>query len=479
MEIRNLIGGEWVEADSGERIEVRDPADDELVGVVPSCGGAETARAIDAAAGAFEAWSRRPAHERSSILRRVYDFMRRDEDRLAALMTREQGKPLAEALGEVRYAASFIEWAAEEGKRIGGEIIPASSEGKRIIALRQPAGVVATITPWNFPAAMITRKIGPALAVGCTVVCKPASQTPLSALAIAELCVEAGIPEGVVNVVTGGSKPIAEAFFGDTRVRHVSFTGSTEVGRVLIKQSAENIVKLSLELGGHAPFLVFDDADLDRAVEGLMASKFRNAGQTCICANRVLVQDGVYDEFRGKLERAVGELRLGPGLEEGVKIGPLIDDDGVEKAVRHVEDARDKGAKVVCGGKAVRPREGLAERWVEPTILDGATPEMACWNEETFGPVVPLARFRTEKEAIERANDSPYGLAAYFYARDASRVVRVAEGLHYGIVGANDGAPSTAQAPFGGVKESGYGREGGRVACEEFTEIKYISLGVG
>ncbi len=479
MQTKNLIGGEWTGADDGGVFAVLDPATDAHLADVPDCGEAETARAIEAAAVAFESWKVLPAIARSKVMRRLCDIMLRDEDRLAELLMREQGKPRAEALGEIRYGAAFVEWAAEEAKRIYGETIPASVPNKRILVLRQPVGVVAAITPWNFPCAMITRKIAPALAVGCTAVVKPAEQTPLSALAFGELCCEAGLPAGVVNIVTGRDpEPIGRAIFADPRVRHVSFTGSTEVGRLLMRQAASNITRLSLELGGHAPFIVFDDADLDAAIEGVLASKFRNAGQTCICANRVFVQCGVYDEFLGKLAKAVGGLRLGAGDDEGAQIGPLIDDAAVTKVERHLADARDRGAKVLCGGSVVRLRAGLTRRFVEPTIIEGVTSEMLCSREETFGPIVPVARFETEAEVIVRANDTPFGLAAYFYTRDASRLVRVAEALEYGVIGANDGAPSTAQAPFGGVKHSGFGREGGKYACEEYTELKYVSIGI-
>ena len=479
MQTKNLIGGAWTDADAGEIFPVLDPATDEHIAEVPDCGASETARAIDAAAGAFAEWAGRPAGERSALLRKLYELLLGEVEPLASLLSREQGKPLAEARGEIRYGASFVEWAAEEAKRVYGETIPATAANKRILVLRQAVGVAAAITPWNFPNAMITRKIAPALAVGCTVVVKPAEQTPLSALAFGELCVRAGLPDGVVNIVTGRDPaPIGRALFADPRVRHVSFTGSTEVGRVLMRQAAEHITRLSLELGGHAPFIVFDDADVDAAVAGLMASKFRNAGQTCICANRVFVQRGVYGEFLARLERAGGGLRLGAGRDEGATVGPLIDDDAVAKVERHLADARERGATVRCGGGVVAPRPGLARRFVEPTILEGVTDAMLCSREETFGPVVPVASFETEAEVIARANDTPYGLAAYFYTRDAARLVRVAEALEYGVVGANDGAPSTAQAPFGGVKHSGFGREGGRHGCEEYTALKYISLGV-
>jgi succinate-semialdehyde dehydrogenase/glutarate-semialdehyde dehydrogenase len=478
METRNLVNNEWIAAADGRTFAVTDPATDAHLADVPACGRAEVAGAIDAAAAALAAWRSCPAQERASLLRRLFNLMTRDEDRLALLLTREQGKPLAEARGEIRYGASFVEWAAEEAKRVYGETIPASVAGKRILVLRQAVGVVAAITPWNFPCAMITRKIAPALAAGCTVVVKPAEQTPLSAIALAELCVEAGFPPGVVNVVTGKPAPIGEAIFADPRVRKVSFTGSTEVGRILMRLAAPNVTRLGLELGGHAPFIIFDDADLESAVAGLVASKFRNAGQTCICANRVYVHRSVREAVLAKLRDAVARLRVGAGTDEGVSIGPLIDDEAVAKVERHLDDARRKGARIVCGGEFHSPRAGLARRFVTPTIIDGFTQDMLCAREETFGPVAPVAAFDDEAEAVAMANDSPYGLAAYFYTRDASRLMRVAEGLEYGVVGANDGAPSTAQAPFGGVKQSGFGREGGSYGVEEYTEVKYVSWGL-
>ena len=471
---RNLIDGRWVDADSGDRFEVRDPATDEIIARVPDCGRAETGRAIAAAARALDAWRALPAFERSGMLRTTADMMLRDQDRLAHLMTREQGKPLAEARAEVAYAASFIEWAAEEAKRVYGETVPASSADKRILVLRRPIGVTACITPWNFPIAMITRKLGPALAAGNTMIVKPAEETPLSALAFGELAVSAGIPAGVVNIVTGDPVDIGEELLANPVVRKLSFTGSTETGKVLIRKSAQNVTRLSLELGGHAPFLVFDDADLDAAVAGALASKYRNMGQTCICANRFYVQDGVYDAFADKLSAAVARMRIGRGTDDGVEIGPLIDDAAMEKVERHVADAVARGARVRRGGERVRV-DGLADRFYAPTVIDDFTPEMLLNCEETFGPVAPLRRFSTDADAIAMANESVYGLAAYFYTRDASRLMRVAEALECGIVGANDGKPSTAQAPFGGIKQSGYGREGGRYVMDEYTEIKYVS----
>lgn len=471
---RNLIGGEWVGAGSGETFEVRDPATDEVIASVPKCGRAETNQAIEAAAEAFVDWRARPAIERYKLLRRTADLMMRDQDRLARLMTMEQGKPLAEAKGEVAYAASFIEWAAEEAKRLYGETIPANFPDKRILVLRQPVGVTACITPWNFPIAMITRKLGPALAAGNTMLVKPAEDTPLSALAFGELAIEAGIPAGVINILTGDPAAIGDELFENFAVRKISFTGSTEVGRTLIRKSAQNITRLSMELGGHAPFLVFDDADVDAAVTGAIASKYRNMGQTCICANRFYVQDGIYDLFAKKIAEKVEQMKVGRGLDDDVQVGPLINDDAVEKVEKHVADATSKGATVRTGGERVKV-SGLADRFYAPTILDDFSDEMLVNSEETFGPVAPLRRFSTEEDAIRMANDSIYGLASYFYTRDASRLMRVAEALEYGIVGANDGGPSTAQAPFGGVKQSGYGREGGKYVMDEYTEIKYVS----
>lgn len=474
MQTKNLIGGEWVGAANGAILRVTNPANDELLAEVPSIGAAETRTAIDAAWGAREAWAKRPAGERGALVTALGRLMRRDVDRLARIMTLEQGKPLAEARGEIGYAASFLEWAGEEAKRLNGDIVPASAPEKRILVLRQPVGVTAIITPWNFPAAMITRKLGPALACGCPVVIKPAAETPLSAIAIGELACEAGIPAGVVNIVTGDSRAIGEAIFDDDRVRKLSFTGSTEIGRLLMAQAAKHVLRLSLELGGHAPFLVFDDADVEKAVQAAVACKFRNAGQTCICANRFYVQAGIYDEFTRRFAREIEALTVGNGVQEGVQIGPLINDAAVEKVEDHVENARSNGATVAVGGERKRIK-GLADRFYVPTLLEGMTPDMKICREETFGPVAPVRRFTDEAEVIEWANDSEYGLAAYFFTRDASRLMRVAEALEYGVVGANDGGPSTAQAPFGGVKHSGFGREGGRYAMDEYTELKYVS----
>ncbi len=470
----NLINGQWTASKDGATLDVTNPASDELIGTVPDVGAAGTTAAIDAAWAAQKPWAALPAAARATYLTNLSSLMKRDIDRLARLMTLEQGKPLAESKGEIGYAASFLDWAAEEGKRLNGDIVPASSADKRILVLRQPVGVAAIITPWNFPAAMITRKLGPALAAGCTVVIKPAEETPLSALAIGQLACEAGIPAGVVNIVTGKPAAIGDTIFSDDRVRKLSFTGSTEVGRMLMSKAATNLLRLSLELGGHAPFIVFDDADLDLAVAAAVACKFRNAGQTCICANRFYVQSAVVDEFSARFTKTIRQFGVGNGLTEGTVIGPLINDAAVEKVESHVEDARSQGAKVLIGGSRVRI-DGLADRFYAPTIIQGMTPQMQLCREETFGPVAPIAGFTDEQEVIELANASEYGLAAYFFTRDASRLMRVAEALEYGIIGANDGAPSTAQAPFGGMKHSGFGREGGRYAMDEYTELKYVS----
>jgi succinate-semialdehyde dehydrogenase/glutarate-semialdehyde dehydrogenase len=478
MQTHNLIDGEWVGSPSGISFAVKDPSTDEVIAEVPDGGEAHAAAAIAAAKAALPEWRARSASDRAALLGRLGVRMLEERERLAELLTREQGKPLAESRGEISYAASFIEWASEESKRVYGETIPASRLDQRIIVIRQPVGVVAAITPWNFPSAMITRKLGPALAAGCTMVIKPAEQTPLSAFAIGELALEAGIPPGVLNIITGDPVAIGRAIFADPTVRKVSFTGSTEVGRLLMVAAAQNIVRLSLELGGHAPFLVFDDADIDAAVAGAVRSKFRNAGQTCICPNRFYVQAGVREEFVGKLAAAVSSMPIGRGLQEGVMVGPLIDDAAVAKVRDHIEDARSHGAIVKTGGKVFRPAAGLTERFCQPTVLDGLNGDMKISHEETFGPVAAVQSFGDEAEGIRLANDSPFGLASYFYTRDASRLWRVAEQLEYGIVGANDAAPSTAQAPFGGVKTSGFGREGGHHVMHEYLDVKYISIGI-
>ena len=463
------VAGEWI--GGAASIAVTNPVDDSVIGYVPKLGAAETRRAIEAAEKAQKLWARKTAKERAAVLRKWFNLMMENQEDLARLMTAEQGKPLAESRGEIAYGASFVEFFAEEGKRIYGETIPSPWPTSRMVVVKQPLGVVAAITPWNFPNAMITRKAGPALAAGCAFVCKPAEETPLSALAVAELAERAGIPKGVFSVLTGDAPEIGREMTANPIVRGLTFTGSTEVGRLLYAQCAPTIKKLGLELGGNAPFIVFDDADLDAAVVGAMASKYRNAGQTCVCANRILVQDGVYDAFAAKLAEAVRGLKVGDGAEAGVTTGPLINRAAVAKVKEHIDDALAKGAKLVLGGKA------LGGNFFEPTVLANVTPNMAVAREETFGPVAPLFRFKAEDEAIEMANATEFGLACYFYARDIGRVWRVAEGLEYGMVGINEGIISTAEAPFGGVKESGIGREGSRHGVEEYLEMKYLLMG--
>jgi succinate-semialdehyde dehydrogenase / glutarate-semialdehyde dehydrogenase len=467
------IGGRWCDADSGATLDVNNPATGEVLGTVPMMGANETRRAIEAAKDAFADWRRKPAKERSILLRRWHDLIMANVEDLGALMTAEQGKPVTEAKGEVAYAASFIEWFAEEAKRVYGDTIPSPWSDRRLVVIKQPIGVCAAMTPWNFPAAMITRKAGPALASGCTMVAKPASATPFSALALAVLAERVGIPAGVFNVLTGSSKAIGGEMTSNPDVRKVTFTGSTEVGRLLMKQSADTIKKLSLELGGNAPFVVFDDADLDAAVEGAIISKYRNAGQTCVCANRLYVQAGVYDAFAQKLVTAVKKLKVGNGFEAGVLQGPLIDQAAVEKVEEHVQDAVSQGARVLLGGK----RHALGQTFFEPTVLADVTPKMKVAREETFGPVAPLFRFQTDEQAIQMANDTEFGLASYFYSRDIGRIWRAAEGLECGMVGVNTGLISNEVAPFGGVKQSGLGREGSHYGIEEFLEIKYLCLG--
>ena len=467
-----LIDGDWANADSGETIAVRNPATGQTLGSVPKMGAAETRRAIDAANAALPGWRAKTAGERAKLLRRWYELLLENQDDLGLLMTSEQGKPLAEAKGEIAYAASYLEWFAEEGKRAYGEIVPPNVAGRRILVTREPVGVCAAITPWNFPAAMITRKAGAALAAGCTMVVKPASQTPFSALALAELAVCAGIPAGVFNVVTGSAKAIGGEICANPVVRKLSFTGSTEIGSELIAQCAPTVKKLSMELGGNAPFIVFDDADLDAAVAGAIVSKYRNAGQTCVCANRLLVQDGVYDAFAEKLATAVSELKVGNGVEPGVTQGPLIDQCAVDKVEELIADAREKGARIVCGGQ----RHALGQTFFEPTILADVTREMRVAREEIFGPVAPLFRFQTEEDAIRMANDTEFGLASYFFARDVGRIFRVSEALEYGMVGVNTGLISTEVAPFGGVKASDLGREGSRHGLDDYLEIKYVCV---
>jgi succinate-semialdehyde dehydrogenase/glutarate-semialdehyde dehydrogenase len=465
------IDGAWV----GEpTLPVTDKATGEEIARVPALGAAETKKAIEAAHRAFGPWSRRLAKERAQILRRWYELIIEHADELALLLTTEQGKPLAEAKGEILYGAGFVELFAEEAKRIYGETIPTHKADARIVVMKQPVGVVAAITPWNFPNAMITRKVSPALAAGCTVVVKPAEDTPLSALALAELAERAGFPKGVLNIVTAKDPvPVGTEMTSNPLVRMITFTGSTEVGKLLMEQAARTVKRVGMELGGNAPFIVFDDADLDRAVAGALASKFRNAGQTCVCANRFLVQDGIYDAFAEKLGQAVRTLKVGPGTESGVTVGPLINQAAVEKVEAHVADAVAKGAHVVMGGK----RAALGGTFYEPTVLTGVTPKMLVSREETFGPVAPLFKFSTEEEAVRMANDTPFGLAAYFFTRDMGRCWRVAEALEYGIVGVNEGLTSTEIAPFGGFKESGIGREGSHHGIEEFVEIKYTLMG--
>ncbi|HAT1610845.1 TPA: NADP-dependent succinate-semialdehyde dehydrogenase [Raoultella planticola] len=469
-----FINGEWRDALSSDVITVTNPANGEVLGSVPKMGAEETRDAIQAAHRALPAWRQLTAKERAAILRRWFDLMMANQDDLARLMTLEQGKPLAEAKGEIGYAASFIEWFAEEGKRIYGDTIPGHPADKRLIVIKQPIGVTAAITPWNFPAAMITRKAGPALAAGCTMVLKPASQTPFSALALAELARRAGIPDGVFNVVTGSASAVGNELTGNPLVRKLSFTGSTEIGRQLMAQCAQDIKKVSLELGGNAPFIVFDDADLDKAVEGAMASKFRNAGQTCVCANRLYVQDGVYARFAEKLQQAVEQLHLGDGLQAGVTTGPLIDEKAIAKVQEHIADAVGKGARVITGGKVA----ALGGNFFQPTILVDVPDGAKVAKEETFGPLAPLFRFTDEADVIRQANDTEFGLAAYFYARDLSRVFRVGEALEYGIVGINTGLISNEVAPFGGVKASGLGREGSKYGIEDYLEIKYMCIGL-
>lgn len=473
LRTQSYLNGKWVDADNGETREVTNPATGEILGTVPVLGKSETRRAIEAASRAMPAWAAKTAKDRANILRRWFDLMIENQDDLAVIMTAEQGKPLLESKGEIAYAASFIEWFGEEAKRIYGDTIPGHQPDKRILVLRQPVGVVAAITPWNFPAAMITRKAGPALAAGCAFVCKPAMQTPYSALAMAELASRAGVPPGVLNIITGDAGAIGGEMTSNPIVRKVTFTGSTEVGKKLMVQSASTLKKLSLELGGNAPFIVFEDADLDAAVQGALASKYRNTGQTCVCANRLLVQSSVYEAFSQKLIEAVAKLRVGDGLKGATDQGPLIDEKAITKVEEHLQDAVSKGARIAFGGK----RHALGGTFFEPTVLVNVTPDMKVAREETFGPVAPLFRFETEAEAIAMANDTEFGLAAYLYTRDLARSWRVSEQLEYGIVGLNTGIISTEVAPFGGVKESGFGREGSKYGILDYTELKYVCVG--
>ncbi len=468
------VAGDWVGADDGGSFEVTNPSTGLAICSVPDMGVAETRRAIDAAYLAQKDWASKTGKERAAVLRRWNDLMVENADDLGAILTAEMGKPFAEARGEILYGASFIEWFAEEAKRIYGDVIPGHQPDKRIVVVKQPVGVVSSITPWNFPNAMIARKVGPALAVGCAFVAKPAKQTPLSALVMALLAERAGLPKGLFSVVTSSSSStIGKEFCDNEKVRKLTFTGSTEVGRILMRQSADQIMKTSMELGGNAPFIVFDDADLDAAVEGAMISKYRNNGQTCVCANRIYVQAGVYDAFAEKLVAAVQKMKVGDGFGEGVTTGPLIDDAAVAKVEEHIDDAVSKGATVLTGGKA----HELGATFFQPTVLAGATPEMKVTSEETFGPVAPLFRFDSVEDVIEQANDTIFGLASYFYARDLSRVWKVAEALEYGMVGINTGLISTEVAPFGGVKQSGQGREGSKYGVDDYLEIKYLCMG--
>ena len=468
-----FIDGRWVDADSGETMEVFNPASGETIGTMPNAGAEETRRAIEAADAAWPAWRKHTAKERAAVIRAWHDLILANADDLAMLMTLEQGKPLAEAKGEIVYASWFVEWFAEEGKRAYGEVIPQTIADRRIVVIKEPVGVVAAITPWNFPAAMITRKAAPALAAGCPIVLKPASATPYTATALVELADRAGVPKGVINLLSGSARAIGGEMTENPTVRKLSFTGSTEIGKKLMAQCAGTIKKVSLELGGNAPLIVFDDCYMEQAVQGAMASKYRNAGQTCVCANRILVQDSVYDEFASRFAQAVGELEVGSGLSEGVTQGPLIDMAAVEKVEEHIQDAIDKGARLVVGGE----RHSLGGQFFRPTVLADATQDMKISGEETFGPVAPLFRFDTENEAIEMANNTEFGLAAYFFSRDIGRIWRVSEALEYGMVGINEGIISTEVAPFGGYKESGLGREGAREGLSEFLETKYLCMG--
>ena len=473
LKTQAYINGQWLDADSGETVAVTNPANGEVIAEVAKCSTAETRRAIEAAEVAFPLWRAKTAKERSACLRKWFNLMMESQKDLAMILTTEQGKPLAEAMGEIAYGANYIEWFAEEGKRLYGDTIPQPSNDKRIVCIKQPVGVVACITPWNFPNAMLTRKIAPALAAGCTVVCKPANATPLSAYAFVELAERAGIPPGVINMVTGETAAIGKELTSNPTVRKLTFTGSTPVGKQLMAECAQTVKRTSMELGGNAPFIVFDDADLDAAVAGAMISKYRNAGQTCVCANRFLVQEGCYDAFAEKLAAAVGGLKIGAGTDEGVTVGPLITEQAANDMEAFVEDAVSKGAKAVVGGK----RSDIGKQFFEPTILTEVNDGMRVFREEIFGPIAPLFKFKTEDEAIQMANDTEFGLACYFYSRDIGRIWRVAEGLEYGIVGINEGIISNEMAPFGGVKESGQGREGSKYGLDDYTEIKYMCIG--
>ncbi len=475
LKTQAYINGTWLDEASGAQFEVTNPANGELITSVPDLGADETRVAINAASDAWPEWRAKTAKERSTIVRRWFDLVMENQQDLAKILSWEQGKPFAEAMGEIAYGASFIEWFAEEGKRVYGDIIPNTVPGRRLLVLKQPVGVVCAITPWNFPTAMITRKAAPALAAGCPIVIKPAAETPLSALALAELADRAGIPAGIFSVITTKrASDVGSEMTSNTDVRKVSFTGSTAIGKLLMKQCSDSVKKMALELGGNAPFLVFDDADIDAAVEGAMVSKYRNSGQTCVCSNRLIVQDSVYDEFSQKLAKAVAELNVGEAMEEGVQQGPLINESAVQKVEQHIEDATSKGASIITGGK----RHGKGGTFFEPTVLINVDTSMKVAVEETFGPVAPIFKFSSEEEAIELANDTEFGLASYFYSRDIGRIWRVAEALESGIVGVNEGIISTEVAPFGGIKESGLGREGSKYGIEEFMEIKYLCMGL-
>ncbi len=469
----NLIGGEWIGADSRKTLEVKDPSSGEVIGTVPNCGRAETKRAIEAAHAAFPAWRAKLASERAEALRRLAALIEQNKEELAMLLTTEQGKPMAEARGEVGMSAAYVLWFAEEARRVYGDVIPSPWQGRRILVTKEPIGVVGAITPWNFPSSMIARKLGAAIAVGCTIVIKPAEQTPYSGLAWGALCEKAGIPPGVVNIITGDPVEIGKELTGNPLVKKITFTGSTEVGKLLVAQSASTMKRMSMELGGNAPFIVFDDADLDAAVEGAMASKYRNTGQTCVCANRFIVQDGVYDAFAEKLAAATRKLKVGRGFDADVQQGPLIDQQALAKVEAHVADAVKKGGRVVLGGK----RHSLGGTFYEPTVIANVTPEMAVAREETFGPVAPLFKFKAEEEAVRMANATEYGLACYFFTRDLGRAFRVSEALEYGQVGVNAGVITTEVAPFGGVKESGIGREGSKYGVDEYVSVKYVCVG--
>ena len=473
MREANLIGGEWVQADSGKTIDVTNPANGQVIGTVPNSGAAETRRAIEAAHQAFHGWKKTSALERSRLLRKLHDAIMDNQEALATLLTTEQGKSLFEARGEVGMSAAYVLWFAEEGRRIYGDVVPSPWADRRIIVTKEPTGVVAAITPWNFPSSMLARKLGPALAAGCTAVVKPATQTPYSALAWGVLAEEVGIPKGVINIVTGSPGPIGDEICANPLVKKITFTGSTPIGKMLIEKSASTVKKVSMELGGNAPFIVFDDADLDRAVDGAMLAKFRNSGQTCVCTNRFFVQAAIYDKFVERLAEATKKLKVGSGLEDGVQQGPLIDEKAAAKTEEFVADATAKGAKVVIGGK----RHALGGSFFEPTVISGAKPDMMFMKEEIFGPVAPVFKFETEEEAVELANATEFGLAAYFYTGDLGRAFRVMEGLKYGMVGVNEGLITTPEAPFGGVKESGLGKEGGHQGIEDYLDTKYVCLG--